>query len=451
MLSPLPGAARRAARRAALPCPQCASRPASTAPAPFTPATLAEWVRRVDGDGALVGGLVPSPARSSVLGLRALNAELAGVRDATRGNLAAGRVRLAFWRDEVDAAFAGGAGRHPLTPVLTSAVSAHGLSRAWFDSLLDARLADLDGVPPVDVAALEAYGIGCWGSLLKLSLESVGVRVPREGEGTPESAAGEAAEHLGAALGIATALRGYPLHARTGVRYLPDSLLAAHGLRESDTMIGPGELVMAGGGSAMDWAEAEQARRGFTPKPAPPTPRPRASEEEVAALRASAAQKRRPLADTPPPLRMAGSAAMVKAQAAAAAAPPPPPKLKDFVEPTVRPLRVDPAHPVQIPAVDLVLSKDPAVLRKVRSVVTDLANTARARLAAARSLSEHLPSGAPAALLPAVPLSRFLDRLAQQDHDIFAGGGLGPWHDGRATTRLRMVGDVVWHAVRNAY
>jgi hypothetical protein len=60
--------------------------------------------------------------------------------------------------------------------------------------------------------------------------------------------------------------------------------------------------------------------------------------------------------------------------------------------------------------------------------------------------------GAAAALLPAVPASRFLSRLSTaQEHDVFAAGGLGPWQDGRSAAKLLLHIDLLAHTLRNKY
>ena len=64
---------------------------------------LRALVYRGDADGYLCGAFMPSAARESFYVMRAFNIEVAGVRDAARGNVQTARVRLAFWRDFVDA------------------------------------------------------------------------------------------------------------------------------------------------------------------------------------------------------------------------------------------------------------------------------------------------------------------------------------------------------------
>ena len=194
--------------------------------------TLQQRVRSGDSEMYLCGSLLPSRARASFFATRALNIEVAGVRDAVRGNAPRGRVRMAFWRDLIGAACeaaplggAGGGGggggaqlaAHPLFAPLRDAVAAHGHTRRWLERLVDAREADLEGRAPATVAAMEAYFEATQGSLLYLTLEALGVR---------EAGADRAASHLGRAVGIATLLRSLAVHARLGQQYLPLDLLS---------------------------------------------------------------------------------------------------------------------------------------------------------------------------------------------------------------------------------
>ena len=68
---------------------------------PPDPHALREQVRRADYEGYVCGHFL-GEASASHLAIRALNAEVASVRDGARGNAQAARLRMAFWRDFVD-------------------------------------------------------------------------------------------------------------------------------------------------------------------------------------------------------------------------------------------------------------------------------------------------------------------------------------------------------------
>ena len=188
-------------------------------------ASLRERVRTIEPENYLCGSLLPSSARDSFFVMRAINAEVASIRDATRGSASTARVRMAFWRTLIDAAFRrsgsedsslSAASKHPLAAPLSDAVRIHSHTKRWLDRLVDARDAYLDGVPPPTVLALETYAEMTHSSLLYLSLEAVGVR---------DVHADHAASHIGKAAGLANVIRGLPVHARLGQRYMPDELL----------------------------------------------------------------------------------------------------------------------------------------------------------------------------------------------------------------------------------
>lgn len=66
-------------------------------------ATLRSIVRRGDYEGFLCGLFMPSASHEAYYALRAFNIELATIRDSARGNTQAAHVRMAFWRDLIEA------------------------------------------------------------------------------------------------------------------------------------------------------------------------------------------------------------------------------------------------------------------------------------------------------------------------------------------------------------
>ncbi len=98
----------------------------------------------------------------------------------------------------------------------------------------------------------------------------------------------------------------------------------------------------------------------------------------------------------------------------------------------------------------LTLHKTPAVRDAIRAACFDLACTARAHLSHARDQAPRVPSAAPAALLPAVTVGRFLDRLEAHNFDPFAGG-LGPWVDDRVGAHSRLHLALLGNTLFNTY
>ena len=71
---------------------------------------------------------------------RALNLELAVIRDATRANVATAGLRFAFWREVVESACGDGRHPHPLTAQLAAAVTKHNHTKRFLDRIIDARV-----------------------------------------------------------------------------------------------------------------------------------------------------------------------------------------------------------------------------------------------------------------------------------------------------------------------
>lgn len=148
-----------------------------------------------------------------------MNVELATIKDSIRSNHLTGKIRVQWWRERVSALYEspGGATREtPLLLELDRAIAAHDLTRRWFERLLDARDQDLDVDQPLSLEDLERYAEQTASSLLYLTLECLGVR---------DGAADRAASHVGAAVGLATLLRGTAFHAMRQQVYLPEDLM----------------------------------------------------------------------------------------------------------------------------------------------------------------------------------------------------------------------------------
>ena len=62
---------------------------------------------------------------------------------------------LQLYREALDGIYQDTVREHPVVEGLSQAVRRYGLDRAPFETLLDARAADLDDTPPADLAALE--------------------------------------------------------------------------------------------------------------------------------------------------------------------------------------------------------------------------------------------------------------------------------------------------------
>src|SRR6202051_5062603 len=105
---------------------------------------LAALVRRHDRDRYQTALFAPADRREALFALYAFNYEIARVREiVTQPTL--GQIRLQWWREIVDAAFAGRAPRqHEVAVPLAAAIREFAPTRAHFDRMIDTRERDLD-------------------------------------------------------------------------------------------------------------------------------------------------------------------------------------------------------------------------------------------------------------------------------------------------------------------
>lgn len=118
------------------------------APAPEEAAGLDALVRRVDPDRWLSSRLIADPAaRADAIAIYAFDHELARAPRAASNSLL-GEIRLTWWREVLDEAFAGGdVRRHPTVQALADTVRRRRLPRAPLEAMIDARYRELDEAP----------------------------------------------------------------------------------------------------------------------------------------------------------------------------------------------------------------------------------------------------------------------------------------------------------------
>jgi phytoene synthase len=174
--------------------------------------SLAALVRHHDRDRYQTALFAPARRREALLALYAFNYEIARVRETVTQPML-GQIRLQWWREVLDTAYAGAPARqHPVAVPLSAVIREFGLSREPFDRLIDTRERDLADEPPASLAALEDYAEGSSAALVHLALQVLGVR-----EATIE----ETVRQVGIAYALAGLLRAMPFHARAGRTYIP--------------------------------------------------------------------------------------------------------------------------------------------------------------------------------------------------------------------------------------
>jgi phytoene synthase len=131
-------------------------------------------VQRLDPERWLATRLIADAnARAIIVALYALNLELARVGETVTQPLA-GEIRLAWWRDQIEALVAGGAPpAQPVLKTLAPALQSGALSRSLLDDLIEARHTDLELQPFADEAALVRYIDGTSGALMGLAAHAL--------------------------------------------------------------------------------------------------------------------------------------------------------------------------------------------------------------------------------------------------------------------------------------
>jgi NADH dehydrogenase [ubiquinone] 1 alpha subcomplex assembly factor 6 len=181
-------------------------------------------VRTNDPDRYLLAMLAPPPVRDALFALYAFNVEIARTRELV-SEAPLGEIRLQWWRDGIEALYAGNELRHGIGEALADTISKYELSRAYFDRLIDARSDDLDDKPPQTIDALLSYAENTAAPLVALGLEVLGNRTV---------AAQGAARDAGIAWSLIGLVRALPFHLRAHREYLPVELTQRHGVKASD-------------------------------------------------------------------------------------------------------------------------------------------------------------------------------------------------------------------------
>ena len=218
----------------------------------------AESVRKNDPDRYLLAMLAPPAMRDGLFALYAFNVEIARTRELV-SEPPLGEIRLQWWRDEIGALYAGRVLRHGISGALRDTVETHELTRAGFDSLIDARAADLDDGPLETMAELLRYAEDTTAPLLSLALEIADDRLPETRE---------AARHIGIAWSLVGLVRALPHHLRAHRQYLPRDLMKSHGVKTRDLLdVKPSDALNQTVRALMDIVvESLVAARSLQPK-----------------------------------------------------------------------------------------------------------------------------------------------------------------------------------------
>lgn len=187
-------------------------------------------VRDGDPDRYWASLFAPADKRPYLFALYAFSFEIARVRDSVREAML-GEIRLQWWRDALQGEARGDVRANPVAAALDDTIVAFRLPRQALVDLVDARVLDLYDDPIPTLNDLEGYCGETSSSLIRLaSIVLTG--------GDPGSA--DPAGHAGVAYALTGLLRAFPWHARRGQVYLPQDILARHGVVREDVVRGRG-------------------------------------------------------------------------------------------------------------------------------------------------------------------------------------------------------------------
>lgn len=192
-----------------------------------TDAYLRDLVQREDQDRYWAALLAPEPARRDLLALYAFNIELARIPEQV-SEPQLGEIRLQWWRETLDAALNGAPGDHPVLMALVDTVERRDLPADQLRRMIEGRRADLSDELLPDFPALEAYLTSTAQPLFTLGMHILGAGEERQA----------LTRHAALAFGLTGLMRALPYHAAHGQVFLPESLLARHGLHSHTILQG---------------------------------------------------------------------------------------------------------------------------------------------------------------------------------------------------------------------
>ena len=171
---------------------------------------------------------LPEVRRRAITALYAFCREVDDAVDETTDRSVA-RLKLAWWRGEIEALFEGGTPQHPVARALGDVVVPFRLQRAHFEEIIDGMAMDLDRNRYPDFAALREYCYRVAGVVGLLSAGIFGYQDPRTLE---------YASDLGLAFQLTNIIRDVGEDARRGRIYLPLDEMERFGVSPADVLAG---------------------------------------------------------------------------------------------------------------------------------------------------------------------------------------------------------------------
>jgi len=185
----------------------------------------AERLREADKDRFLATLFAPERHRGPLFALYAFDAEVSGVRDRITSPLP-GEVRLQWWRDVLTGTAQGDAAANPIALAIRNVVQRYALPVPRLLALIDAHTFDLYDDPMATLPALDAYAAAKSTTMIELAAQ-----VLNDGQKAGQD---KACRHAGMASIITFLLQHLGLHSARGQCYLPNDVLARHGVQVAE-------------------------------------------------------------------------------------------------------------------------------------------------------------------------------------------------------------------------
>ncbi|KAG0434901.1 hypothetical protein HPB47_018795, partial [Ixodes persulcatus] len=159
-----------------------------------------ELVRKHDHENYLCSLLLPDDGRRTAFAVRALNVELAQIRDVvSRPDI--GLMRLQFWTDALERIYKGSAPEQPVAQELAAVIRLRKLSKHWLSRLIESRRESDKAHTSLEEA--EEYAERSVSPVLYLTLQSMGVQ---------DLNCDHVASHVGKLQGLTNLIRGVPVN-----------------------------------------------------------------------------------------------------------------------------------------------------------------------------------------------------------------------------------------------
>ncbi|CAF1116902.1 unnamed protein product [Rotaria sordida] len=192
-------------------------------------------VRKVDYENFICTGLLrPSSLQRPTMAIRALNAELASIRDQV-SNTQIGQMRLQFWRETIDAIYSSlntnviKKINQPVAREINLVIKHNQLTKLWFHRLIKSRETTLNDMPFTDIEQLENYLEQSITPTYYLLLELAKQRSLNTDH---------IASHLGRSQGLINIVRGIPYNAHKRRCFIPLSYLIEYNVSQQDIFNG---------------------------------------------------------------------------------------------------------------------------------------------------------------------------------------------------------------------